>query len=149
MKVIFIILASSIYLMTLQGAAGASDSHAQPSCKKFKSEVKKNWHLAKDKTYHRVDRIFLSQLDSTYRECINGLQSEQVIKIFGTPTRFADGSKEKLNSKYNYEIHYLISKPCSFDDAGRGGCSYFILLLDSNKIVKKHMTITGTLSIQD
>lgn len=73
-----------------------------PCLRKLKKEVKNSWQLSGDKKYY-ISGKFIYQFDSTYYECIkSGVTVQQVIKIFGEPSKPLD--KEN-------RIAYLITPP--------------------------------------
>src|SRR4051812_13933019 len=70
---------------------------------KLKIELEKNWKFIADPNYYASRNIY--SIDTTYRNCIQGLDSNQVINLFGKPTRVYTPSVKK----YPYTIEYALS----------------------------------------
>lgn len=95
-----------IILYLTVSACNAQKPLKHDSCvKTFKKFVYGNWTLVED--YYVAKGDFKLAFDSTYVDCIRQLTREDIVDIFGTPTKT---SKESISYRYNP----CIPSSCSF-----------------------------------
>ncbi|MCX6290369.1 MAG: hypothetical protein NT126_01240 [Bacteroidetes bacterium] len=97
-----------------------------------------NWKYNSSEDYYNVNKSFIKDLNSVYRDCINGKDSTFILKVFGNKTK----SREKLfwvnpisKDTLISSIKYAISKPCGSSSVLN--CEYYEFLFDKNGKLKK------------
>ena len=104
---------------------------------KIKNDLRGNWKLSEDSVYYQTNNNFLIKLDSVYDQCINMLDQNEIIDLFGNPTRRQNmKGLEPIESSFDY----LVSLPCK-EDVGNTRCKYFVFYFDSDlKVIRSDMT---------
>lgn len=97
---------------------------------KLKWDIKNNWKLNSEGTYHLYNDSFTLKIDTAYKKCLTGLNSESVLQLFGEPDEF----KELV-------MKYYFSPPCIYRN---NGCEYMYFEFSKDTLVKRYGVIFMT-----
>lgn len=99
---------------------------------KLKSELNKDWTFIPDSGYYKSKIIWVIDSTKSYRDCIQLLDSNDVINIFGSPTKVHPTAKGYNRGRYVLE--YAISPPCLPNDRYKGCVLYHFLFNSLNRV---------------
>lgn len=91
---------------------------------KLKWDIKTNWKLNPEGTYHLYNDSFTLKIDTAYKQCLTGLNSENVIQLFGEPNEFN-----------NLLMKYYLSPPCNNVN---NSCEYMYFEFNKDTLVKRY-----------
>lgn len=121
-----------VVTMLLVYACKTTSQVNQDCISKLKSELSKDWTFIPDSGYYKSKIIWVIDSTKSFRECIESLDSNDVVSIFGPPTKVHPTAKGYNRGKYVLE--YAISPPCTPNDRNKGCVLYHFLFDSLNKV---------------
>ena len=91
----------------------------------LQNDIAENWKYNVDSLYYKSNGAFLYRIDTDYRRCLTNITSEQIIKLFGSP------SKKRIRS---YE--YFLNPESTIE------LTSLLIFLNDSGIVRNYLIIT-------
>lgn len=94
-------------LLLISMAGCKSQSIELVNCNlRLREDVKKNWILSSDSSFHISNNSLFSRMDTMYKLCILNFNTNNINEIFGIPNEIKQDEKGKL-------YKYYTSPPCN------------------------------------